>query len=60
MLGVVAAEVVVADEGVLARVNAFAEVWLVDLSLEQIGRSRPELADVVMNDLYWRLAGWDH
>lgn len=58
-LGIVAAEVVVPDASVLRVIESQPEVWLVDLSIEQVGRSRADLDDIGQNDLYWRLAGWD-
>lgn len=57
-LGIVAAEVVVPDGKVLQRTQARADVWLVDLSIEQVGRTRSDLRDLGQNDLYWWLAGW--
>lgn len=57
-LGVVAAEVVVPSPSVLANLQAADEVWLVDLSIEQAGRTHSELIDIGQNDLWWWLAGW--
>lgn len=58
-MGVTSAEVVVPNATVLQAAFNMPDVWLIDLSLEQVGRAHPELTDVVMNDLYWKLAGWE-
>ncbi len=58
MLGVVAAEVSVRSLEDYKQLAASPYVSLIDLSLEQVRRSRPELQDVVQNDIYWYQAGW--
>ena len=57
LLGVVSAQVVV-DEAGLDAAMADDHVWLVDLSVEHYGRINRAATDVVMNDLFWKHAGW--
>jgi hypothetical protein len=57
MLGVVSAEVTVPSAAAYRRLQARDDVFLIDLSPEQIRRSTPG-ADPDMNDLYWHVAGW--
>ncbi len=58
MLGIVSATVSVSSTEALAAVTGDADVFLIDLSPEQARRSHPSEHDIVMNDLYWHLAGW--
>lgn len=58
MLGIVSATVEVSSMEVLTSVESDPAVYLVDLAAEDVRRSNPRFADVVMNDLYWQLAGW--
>ena len=58
MLGIVSATVEVASPDALAAVQGDPDVYLVDLAVEQAYRADHGRADVVMNDLYWQLAGW--
>jgi hypothetical protein len=46
------------DESNLERAQSMDYVWLVDLSIEQAGRSHRDLVKIGQNDLYWWLAGW--
>lgn len=57
LLGIVSARVVV-DFPALERVRADDRVYLVDLSLEHYARSNRMASDIVMNDVFWTLAGW--
>lgn len=59
MLGVVSTVVTVPNSGVLRLVERHPEVDVVDLAAEQVRRAQPEVTNVVANDLYWYLAGWD-
>jgi hypothetical protein len=56
--GVVSAEITIADAGRLRLLQDDPRVFLVDLSIEQVRRSSG-LRDVVQNDVYWNLAGWE-
>lgn len=56
-LGVTAAEVRVRDRAVFDAVSDSPEVFLVDLGVEQARRMTGN-TDIVMNDVYWYLAGW--
>lgn len=58
MLGITAATVEVSSADVLTRAEADPDVYVVDLALEQARRANKGTHDFVMNDLYWRLAGW--
>lgn len=60
MLGVVSAQVVVEDVKTLNALHRHPDVYAVDLSMEQVLRSRPDVEGVLLNDLYWYLAGWEH
>jgi hypothetical protein len=57
-LGVTAAEVRVPNRAVFDAVAAAPDVYLVDLGVEQARRTSGS-KDIVMNDLYWYLAGWE-
>jgi hypothetical protein len=59
LLGVVSAEARIPDRKTLNRVQRDDRVFLVDLALEHAQRSHPKERDLVMNDLYWTLAGWE-
>ena len=56
-LGVTSLQVMVPNPSTLEAVGSDPRVYLVDLSIEQVRRSSGK-TDVVMNDLYWHLAGW--
>jgi hypothetical protein len=58
LLGVVSAEARIGDRATLIRVQGDRRVFLVDLAVEHAQRSHPRERDLVMNDLYWTLAGW--
>lgn len=58
MLGIISATVRVPDLAVLRAVRDDPAVFLVDLSLEQAQRLHPTESDIVMNDVYWQMAGW--
>jgi hypothetical protein len=58
-LGIVAAVVTVPDAAALERLQRSANVYLVDLSISDYIRHNPDVTDVVQNDVYWNLAGWD-
>jgi hypothetical protein len=59
LLGVVSAEARIPDRKTLNRVQRDSRVFLVDLAVEHAHRSHPRERDLVMNDLYWTLAGWE-
>jgi hypothetical protein len=56
-LGITAAQAVVRDRAVFDTVQGSPAVYLVDMAVEQV-RRKHDNNDVVMNDLYWYLAGW--
>lgn len=56
-LGVTSAQVLVPNAAVLAAASGSPDVYLIDLSMEQARRTTGK-TDIVMNDLYWQLAGW--
>jgi hypothetical protein len=56
-LGITAAQVLVKDRATWDAASGDERVFLVDLSIEQV-RRETKSTDVVMNDLYWDLAGW--
>ncbi len=56
--GVVSAEVTVGGPAQLAAMRADARIYLVDLSKAHLQQHTPELTDVILNDLYWYVAGW--
>ena len=58
VLGVVSAQVEITSAAALNRLRTSGDVFLVDLSEEQVRRSMPLVSDVVVNDLYWNMAGW--
>lgn len=58
MLGVVAAEVTVPDAAALVRLTAEPSVLVIDLSPAYVGRLAADYEDILVNDLYWHLAGW--
>jgi hypothetical protein len=49
--------VVVSNRRAFDAIASHPDVYLVDLSVEQDRRATGE-RDVVMNDVYWDLAGW--
>jgi len=57
MLGVTSAEVLVRDRRSYDVLMADPSIYLLDMGIEQVRRASSEV-DVVMNDLYWDLAGW--
>lgn len=57
ILGVTSAEVVVRNRHSYDVLAADPSVYLLDMGIEQVRRATGEV-DVVMNDLYWTLAGW--
>lgn len=56
--GVTSATVVVHSAGLYRELSQDARVYLIDLSIEAARRADPDV-DVVMNDLYWVLMGWE-
>lgn len=58
MLGVVAAEITVPDAAALARLTAEPSVFVIDLSPAYVRRLAADYEDILVNDLYWHLAGW--
>lgn len=59
MLGIVSAEVFVPDLTAYLDAAEHPDVYLIDLSSEQVRRSDRAVNDVALNDVYWYLAGWD-
>lgn len=59
MLGVISADVTVPTMGAYARGSRHDDVFVIDLAAEQVRRSDSQITDVVTNDVYWYLAGWD-
>lgn len=59
MLGVIAADVTVPTVGAYLRASRHDAVFVIDLAAEQVRRTDSEVGDVVTNDVYWYLAGWD-
>lgn len=58
VLGIIAAQVEMPDAAVLDAIQSRADVFLVDLAIEDYAR-RAAGFDVNMNDVFWKLAGWD-
>lgn len=58
MLGITA-KVIVQDAQSLTALLAHPDVYLIDMSEEHLRRSQSRVTDVVVNDAYWDLAGWE-
>ncbi len=58
LLGITSAQVVV-DASSLRNALDDPLVYLVDLSIEHFGRGHADKDDIVMNDVYWAVAGWE-
>jgi hypothetical protein len=58
MLGVTSATVRIADMQTYRALVRHPDVYLVDLSGDQLRRSNPDVTDVAVDDVYWELAGW--
>lgn len=42
----------------LVRLTAEPSVFVIDLSPAYVGRLATDYEDILVNDLYWHLAGW--
>lgn len=59
MLGVISADVLIPSSKSLSAALAHPDVYLVDVTAEQVWRASDRVQDVVTNDVYWELAGWE-
>lgn len=57
VLGVIAADVEVTSRDVVRAVRRDSRVRLLDLLQEEFARHRPDVTDIVNNDIYWLASG---